>query len=196
MKLLVITLTVLESLLQALTANTFHSDVSLSISASASATQPISYTGSLSMHDDKFMIDLLGIKAAYNGETLYMYQEATDEITLSHPSQEELMQVNPMMLIRAIVPVCNVTERQSKNTKETFITLTPKDKSGGMTATQGIKSVSVRVRNSDLMLLSAQVQEDNTTSNLSFLSPEFTSESVSFSLSESDYPGAYINDLR
>ena len=194
MKTLFVILTVLETLLHTLSTNTLISDINMQISASAS--QPIIYTGSMAMKGECFKIDIMDLTGAYDGQTLAIYQKAADELTFSIPTREELTQVNPLLFLQTVLPLCNTTERASKKTDETIITLTPKNTqpaSGAATPLSSvasgtlaneikdIKKVVLRVNNSNMMLRSIEIMETGTTSTL---------------LSADDYPDAYINDLR
>ena len=73
MKLLLITLTILQSLFSTLEQKTLQSDFTISIVQEQS--QPITYTGTLIMRDKKFALELFGMEAAYDGQTLYMYSK-------------------------------------------------------------------------------------------------------------------------
>ena len=121
MKLLLIICTVLQSLLATLEQKTLLSDFSLSIAEQQS--QPITYTGDLAVHGKQFTLSMFALEAAYDGNTLYMYSEDTEELTLSTPSQEELLQTNPFLYAQALLPICQYTEKVLGD--KTQITLTP-----------------------------------------------------------------------
>jgi outer membrane lipoprotein-sorting protein len=138
---------------------------------------------------------MYNVRAAYDGSTLYMYNPEVDELTLSNPTEQELVESNPLLYAKALVPVCNATERTIQDGKQTLITLTPKDQS------IGINRFVLKVRNADLMPLSVEVKEGKKTSSLLFKEPkyiELKDESLKmkeqFTLSpEKD---TYINDMR
>ena len=79
MKLLIITLTILQSLFSTLEQKTLQSDFSITITQEQ--TQPMTYAGTLAMRDQKFALEFFGIEAAYDGQTLYMYNEDAEELT-------------------------------------------------------------------------------------------------------------------
>ena len=81
MNLLVIIFTVLQSLFATLEQKTLQSDFTISI-AEANG-QPMTYTGSLNMHGKQFALEMLGMEAAYDGSTLYMYSDDTEELTIN-----------------------------------------------------------------------------------------------------------------
>ena len=69
MKLLLITLTVLQSLFAALEQKTLQSEFTISIADAQ--TQPMTYPGHIAMHGRQFILEMLGMEAAYDGSTLY-----------------------------------------------------------------------------------------------------------------------------
>jgi len=189
-----ILLSVLQSLLAALSQQVLQSDVTLSVTATGS--QPMTYSGSLLMQGENFRASMLGITAAYDGQTLYIYQPESDELTLSTPSQEDLRQTNPLVFVKSVVPLCTAAERTAKNTSETLVTLTPTG-----SGLDDIRSITIRVRNTDFMPLSVELRETKTTSLLSFKSPVWLTSlppdaPAPFVLSSTDFPSAYLNDLR
>ena len=75
MKCLLIILTVLQSLFAALEQKTLQSDFTITIADTQSAvaySQPMTYSGTLAMHGKQFILEMFGIEAAYDGNTLYM----------------------------------------------------------------------------------------------------------------------------
>ena len=93
MKILLITLTILQSLLSTMEQKTLVSDITLTQTESNNTNNmPLTYTGTLTMRGKQFTLSILGLEAAYDGKTLYVYSEDTEEMTLSTPSDEELMQ--------------------------------------------------------------------------------------------------------
>ena len=200
MKLLFVLLTVFESFLAALSQHTLQSDLRVTVTAEAS--QPITYAGSLCMQGERFRVAMLGLTAAFDGTTLYLYQSETEELTVSDPSADELMQTNPLCFVRAALPLCHTTERSARNGAETVITFTPKEMASAAQPAvlpDGFRSLTLCVRNADMMPLSVEMREKKHTTSLSFLAPRYLTagEPVqSFVLTQEDFPDAYINDLR
>ena len=189
MKSLLIILSVLSSFLANLETKIFQTDFTITVSEEINA--PMNYPGSIVMRGDKFRLEMFGLDAAYDGKTLYMYSGETDELTLSNPTEEELLEANPLRYAKALVPVCNVTERTITNNQSpiTIITLTPKDQS------IGINRFTLRVRNDDLMPLSVEIKEGKKTSMLKMKNPVFLSSSpVPFTITPDK--DTYINDMR
>ena len=184
MKLLIITLTILQSLFSTLEQKTLQSDFSITITQEQ--TQPMTYAGTLAMRDQKFALEFIGIEAAYDGQTLYMYSEDTEELTLSTPTEEELIQTNPFLYARALLPLCEYAEKAVGD--KTQITLTPRDQS------LGINKFVLRLVTTTLLPVAAEIHEsDGKVSTLRLNNPEYKNECPKFSIEK---PEAFINDLR
>lgn len=184
MKLLIITLTILQSLFSTLEQKTLQSDFSITITQEQ--TQPMTYAGMLAMRDQKFELEFIGIEAAYDGQTLYMYSEDTEELTLSTPTEEELIQTNPFLYARALLPLCEYAEKAVGD--KTQITLTPRDQS------LGINKFVLRLVTTTLLPVSAEIHEsDGKVTTLRLNNPEYKNECPKFSIEK---PEAFINDLR
>lgn len=184
MKLLIITFTILQSLFSTLEQKTLQSDFSITITQEQ--TQPMTYAGTLAMRDEKFALEFIGIEAAYDGQTLYMYSEDTEELTLSTPTEEELIQTNPFLYARALLPLCEYAEKAVGD--KTQITLTPRDQS------LGINKFVLRLVTTTLLPVAAEIHEsDGKVTTLRLNNPEYKNECPKFSIEK---PEAFINDLR
>ena len=184
MKLLIITLTILQSLFSTLEQKTLQSDFSITITQEQ--TQPMTYAGTLAMRDQKFALEFIGIEAAYDGQTLHMYSEDTEELTLSTPTEEELIQTNPFLYARALLPLCEYAEKAVGD--KTQITLTPRDQS------LGINKFVLRLVTTTLLPVAAEIHEsDGKVTTLRLNNPEYKNECPKFSIEK---PEAFINDLR
>ena len=188
MKLLLVILSVLTSFLTNLETKTLQSDFTITVAEEVNA--PMNYPGSLTMRGQLFRLSMFNIEAAYDGKTMYMYSPETDELTLTNPTEQELLESNPLLYAKAIVPVCNVTERTITGNPSpvTLITLTPKDQS------IGINRFTLRVRNSDLMPLQVEIKEAKKTSTLKFKEPRYITGAQKWEITpEKD---TYVNDMR
>lgn len=184
MKTLIIILTVLTSFLTNLETKTLQSDFTVTVAEEVNA--PMNFPGSLTMCGKQFQLTMFGIEAAYDGKTLYMYSADSDELTLTNPTEQELVEANPFLYAQALLPVCNVTERTSG--EQTVITLTPKDQS------IGINRFVLKVRNSDLVPLSVEIKEGKKTSTLRMTAPKFTDRQPQYTIVPNK--DTYVNDLR
>lgn len=186
MQTMLIILTVLSSFLANLETKTLQTEFRVTVAEEVNA--PMNYPGSLVMSGNRFHLEMFNIEAAYDGKTLYMYSPETDELTLSNPTEQELVETNPLLYAKALVPVCNVVERPSHDGQQTIITLTPKDQS------IGINRFVLRVRTDDLMPLQVEIKEGKKTSTLKLKAPEFVNEQFLYSIQADK--DTYINDMR
>ena len=184
MKLLLITFTILQSLLATLEQNTLVSDFSLSVAEQQA--QPMTYSGNLAMRGKQFTLSMFAMDAAYDGNTLYMYSEDTEELTLSTPTEEELIQTNPFLYAQALLPVCQYAEKVVGD--KTQITLTPNEQSAGIT------KFVLRVVSTSLLPAAVEIHEaGGKTTTLRLTNARYTSESHFFVIEKE---GAFVNDLR
>lgn len=180
-------LTILSSFLANLETQTLQSDFTITVAEEVNA--PMNYPGELSMHGSCFKVEMFNIEAAYDGKTMYMYSPETDELTLTNPTEQELLESNPLLYAKALVPVCNIVERTSQDGSQTIVTLTPKDQS------IGINRFVLKIRNSDLMPLSVEIKEGKKTSTLKMKEPKFVQgpKEAYVITPEKD---TYVNDMR
>ena len=185
---LLLILTILTSFLTNLETKTLQSDFTVTVSEEVNA--PMNYPGTLTMQGSSFRLSMFGIEAAYDGKTMYMYNADVDELTLSNPTEQELLETNPFLYARALVDVCHVTERTitGNSSPVTLITLTPKDQS------IGINRFTLHVRNEDLMPLSAEIKEGKKTSSLKMKNPQFISGKQKYEITPDK--NTFVNDMR
>jgi len=186
MKLLTIILTVLSSFLTNLETKTLQADFTVTVAEEVNA--PMNYPGMLTMCGRCFRLEMFDVAAAYDGKTLYMYAPSTDELTLSNPTEQELLEANPFLYAKALVNVCNVVERTTSDGTQTLITLTPKDQS------IGINRFVLRVRNSDLMPLQVELKEGKKITTLKLKDPKFITTKQVYTIQPDK--DTYVNDLR
>ena len=192
----------LDTFLQTLAENTLQSDFVITISEGAS--QPMNYPGTITMRGDRFALEMFDIEAAYGGKTRYVYSATTDELTLSTPTEQELMEANPFLYAQALSRVCTIAEQPStgdagvppagrkqgggaNTTTNITITLTPNDQ------TAGIQRFTLRIQKDTMLPLSVEVKEGKQQTTLRLTNPTYTTNIPSFTLTK---PDAFLNDLR
>ena len=180
-------LTILSSFLTNLETQTLQSDFTITVAEEVNA--PMNYPGELSMHGPCFKVEMFNIEAAYDGKTMYMYSPETDELTLTNPTEQELLESNPLLYAKALVPICNIVERTSQDGSQTIVTLTPKDQS------IGINRFVLKIRNSDLMPLSVEIKEGKKTSTLKMKEPKFV-QGIKEAYVITPEKDTYVNDMR
>ena len=178
------TATTLDTFLQTLADNTLHADFVITISEGAS--QPMNYPGTITMRGDRFMLEMFDMEAAYDGKTLYVYSATTDELTLSTPTQQELIEANPFLYAQALSTVCTITEQTTAPQALTII-LTPNDQS------VGIQRFTLRIEKETMLPSSVEIKEGKQLTTLRLTNPTYTTDIPSFTITK---PDAFLNDLR
>ena len=183
---LLIILTILSSFLTNLETKTLQSEFTVTVAEEVNA--PMHFPGTLTMHGQLFRLEMFNIEAAYDGKTLYMYSPETDELTLTNPTEAELVEANPLLYAKALIPVCNVVEKTSNDGLQTIVTLTPKDQS------IGINRFVLRIRNNDLMPMQLEIKEGKKISTLKLKEPKYIDTKQEYVVKGSK--DTYINDMR
>ena len=178
------TATNLDTFLQTLADHTLHSDFVITISEGAS--QPMNYPGTITMRGDRFSLEMFDMEATYDGKTLYVYSATTDELTLSTPTEQELMEATPFRYAQALTKVCTITEQPTAQQALT-ITLTPNDQSAG------IQRFTLRIEKETMLPSSIEIKEGKQLTTLRLTNPTYTADIPSFILTK---PDAFLNDLR
>ena len=161
-------------------------------------------SGNLQMLGNCFRLTIFSSVAAFDGKTLYMYQEEANELTLSIPTEEELLDVNPLIFARALLRASTV--RFAANTKANAkvasnakamssevltLDVLPVNKSAG------IQRIVIKLRKADLAPLEIQIREQQEQTIIRFSHPSFATPAPSTaSLFQLSYPSAWLNDLR
>lgn len=184
MKMLLILLSVWSSLLSVLEQKTLQSDFTVTITTD---NQPLTYKGQFAMHADCFSLNAFGMEMAFDGQTMYLYQQETNELTLSTPTSEELMQTNPLLFAQVLAASGEMSEQPAADGKTTLLTLVPAETSAG------ISKISLRVRMRDYAPLMIEVREKERTTTLRLTAPVYSDAVLNYTLTKD---GAYLNDLR
>lgn len=180
-------LSILQSLFALLGQKTMTTDFTITVQQQKS--QPISYTGTMTMHGEQFMLEAFGTKAAYDGSTLFVYNIDANELTLSSPTRNELYEANPLLFAQAMADACEVTETTAQGV--TTITLVPKDPNIGIDRI--IMKVKEQATAKELLPLNIVLKEPGQTTTVKFTGLKYSDELQQFVLMPE---GAFINDIR
>ena len=185
MRLLLI-ISILSSFLTNLETKTLQSDFVVTVAEEVNA--PMNFPGTVTMNGKLFRLNMYNIQAAYDGKTMYMYSPETDELTLTNPTEQELLETNPLLYAKALVDVCNITERATG--EQTIVTLTPKDQS------IGINRFVLKVRTADLMPLSVELKEGKKMTTLKLKEPKYVKNLQPSAFSIQADKNTFVNDMR
>lgn len=182
----ILLLTVLQSLFALLGQKTMSTDFTITVQEHA--TQPVSYTGSLTMHGEQFKLEAFGTQASFDGTTLYMYNIDANELTLSTPTRDELYQANPLLFAQAMADACEITEQTAQGT--TTITFTPKERVAIDLITMKVK---YNAKSGEYLPTMITLKEGLQMTKVHFRNLKYIDEKVNFVLQAN---GAYVNDVR
>lgn len=59
-------------------------------------------SGTITVAGDRFRMDMDGMQVWYDGRTQWTYSAATDEVSVTEPSADELAQVNPFVIVSSL----------------------------------------------------------------------------------------------
>ncbi len=103
---------VLDALFERFKTEYFVSEISITITEN---NQPMTFNGSVRLHGEQFYIAYMDGEMAFDGTTMYNYQEDIDELTLSYPTLAEQIDANPMFFTESLLEESSV--RMTENEK-------------------------------------------------------------------------------
>lgn len=177
---------VLNSFFSRLESSTLKAQFTITVSDGSS--QPMHFNGQITMHGDKFNLQMGDLEVSYDGTTLYHYDEGLDELTLSTPTLQEITESNPLIYAKAVAELCSVRYPAKKSDNNYLIELIPND------ASVEASSFTICLTKDELLPVSVVIKENiNSYTSLELRQAEYTTDSPSFVLKKD---GAEINDLR
>jgi outer membrane lipoprotein-sorting protein len=154
-----------------------------------------SYTnsGTFTLKGNRFVLEMQEMKVWFDGKTQWAYQKSGNEVTITEPSVQELVQTNPMAILRNYRNKCNIRFCKTSSQHQ-CIQLTPKLKKN-----EDIAEIEVLLTKTDRIPQSITVSQKNGTRTVLMLSQFQKKANVSeqiFTFDAKKYKDAYINDLR
>lgn len=195
---LIILLSALSTLLSNLETKTLQSDISFTVQEQGQAA--LTSPGKVTMQGVCFMGSARGYEVAYDGSTFYFYDPDANELTLTRPTEDELMMTNPMLYARYLSRKGTVRETTNKDGTITTVTITPDSPS------EELSRITVKIK--DNKPLSVELKALKRTVSIRFKNPQYINSTIQqcasaqqqlpsgkrpFTISKD---GSYINDLR
>lgn len=178
---------VLNAFFSKMESNTLETEFAIVVEDGV--TQPITYNGTLIMRGECFLLNMWNMEAAYDGNTLYIYSEDTEELTLSNPTSQELQETNPLLFAKALrnASMQRFATRQPKPEWQ-VIEFIPTEQGSG------VQKFVLTLRKADVLPLEITMKESATQqTTLRLNNPHYTQQKPTFQLQKED---AIINDLR
>ena len=203
---LIILLSALSTLLSNLETKTLQSDISFTVQEQGQAA--LTSPGKVTMQGVCFMGSARGYEVAYDGSTFYFYDPDANELTLTRPTEDELMMTNPLLYARYLSHNGTVRETTNKDGTITTVTITPDSPTHRFTdsPSNGLTRITVKIK--DNKPLSVELKALKRTVSIRFKNPQYINSTIQqcasaqqqlpsgkrpFTISKD---GSYINDLR
>lgn len=151
-----------------------------------------SASGTLIVSGDRFAMEAGGFGVWYNGQDMWTYSKKAGETSLTTPTRAELMESNPMAIIKGYKGQFNVA-KVSQSGKLYTVKLTPKSRSSN------IRTATVTINTSTWMPTAIDViftSNSRMTVNITSIKTGAAMAASAFAYPKSKYPGVEVVDLR
>lgn len=166
-------------------------DFSTQLKDKAGRTQS-GVTGQMYLQGDAFRLEYGTITAVFTAGTLTYYDSAEQTLTLSKPSAEELLQINPLYFLRSRGQGYTSSVRHTTASHATVL-FTPTQSKGNITHVV----VSFQLSNGlPAQLVFLAKDKSQLTAKVSRISHHSAFPQTFYQLSEKNYPGCEVVDLR
>ena len=150
-------------------------------------------SGSIKTLGNKFNVILPDVEVWFNGKDLFTYNKNSGETTIVIPTDEELLESNPLGYVTSASKKYGVTNSTVKKQGRYVLELLPKDKKNE------IKRITLTLRQSDFMAEKIVVEPKNgtpITAEISSFKIGVSPSTSEFEYPRSKYPEVEIIDLR
>ncbi len=155
-----------------------------------SITQTLS--GVFTMKNDKFSLKTDDVNVFFNGKTQWTYLPSNNEVSITEPTEEELAEVNPVLILKEYRNKCNISlSADNKSNDNYLIEMTPR-------VVTDFKKILVRVNKTTKNLVSLHLEgkEFSVVMNFSNFRQGLNISDNTFVFDKSKYKDVFINDLR
>lgn len=149
-------------------------------------------SGKMYLQGDAFRLEYGTITAVYTAGTLTYYDSAEQTLTISTPSAEELLQINPLYFLRSRAKGYQSSLHRSTPQHATVL-FTPMNTKGSIT---NIIAVFQQSNGLPSQLVFLAKDKSQLTAKISRVTHRATYPSSFFQLDAKDYPGCEVVDLR
>lgn len=149
--------------------------------------------GSLKSSGSKFALTTPSVSSWYNGKSMWTYNAGSKETTVINPTQAELSETNPLLLVSANASQFTAAFAKKSNQGHYEIILSPKTRATGM------KSIHVTINKTTMLptrIVAVPVSGSVITVDISVLRLGVSFPASTFEYSKSSCRNATIVDLR
>lgn len=149
--------------------------------------------GAMTVSGSRFLLDSPQLAIWFDSKTLWSLAKAQNEVNVTTPTEEELQQINPLMVLAGFRQGYNATELKSSTPGEQSVKLTPKSKGGAIDAAVVNMNEFTHRPVSIVLTLSNRTTVSIRIRNIA-KAPQLND--ASFRFNAKNYPGVDVIDLR
>jgi len=83
-------------------------------------------SGTFVMQQQKFVLESQDLTVYFDGKTQWTYLEANNEVSITEPSEDELAEINPMIILHEYQDKCNIRFSPDEKSAENYaVEMTP-----------------------------------------------------------------------
>ena len=149
-------------------------------------------SGIIILSGDKFTIKGDGIASWYDGKTMWAYSESTGEVNVTEPTDDELAEINPLVILKSDP---DTYKKRIKKKSGTHYLIELTDKTGDM----NIAKATVTIAESTFMPETAEVETsggDKLSLTLKNVKKQHNVSPSAFKFNPKELPGVEVIDLR
>lgn len=183
---------VIDNLLNTAKTSAIKTNFNLSVTKK-NAVNSQSGSGTFTLKGNKFVLEMEGMKAWFDGKTQWAYMEQSNEVSITEPTESELAQTNPMAILLGYKAKCIVRFSKTKSSQNHIVEMIPKLKNSDF-----IK-IEVQVNKNSGNLVSIKLTDKKYTSTLLTLTNYQKGVKLSddvFVFNKAKFKGVTMNDLR
>jgi chaperone LolA len=183
---------IITNLLSQIRTNAVAVNFTLKVSEK-NAVNSQSGSGTFTIKANKFVLEMDRLNVWFDGKTQWSYMKENNEVSLSEPTEAELVETNPMAILSAYKEKCLIKFSKTTSTQNHIIDLTPKDKRNNFT------KIEVQIAKSTGNLVSIKMIAKNGQSSVLTLTNYRKGVKVAddiFVFNKTKFKGVTVNDLR
>jgi len=183
---------IVSDVLNSVNTTAFKTNFKLDIRDKAN-NQNQSTSGTITIKGSKFYIDMMDMKAWYNGKTQWAFIPQNNEVSITEPTEKELSETNPIAILSGFKTKSFIRFSKKKSNEYYIIEMIPKVK------TSDILNIEIQVNKNTHILVSIKLtaKKGNTTLlTLNNFQKNIKVTDNYFVFNASKYTGVIENDLR
>lgn len=151
------------------------------------------FSGTFTLKGNQFYLQSDEMQVWFDGKTQWAYLEGNNEVSITEPTESELVQINPVAILSGFRSVSNIRFGKQQNAKNHIIELIPKNKKAEFSL------VEVQIDKTTGNLYSILIRFQNGVTNQLFLKNYRKHVNITrntFIFDKSKFKDVIVNDLR